>query len=239
MTRPRRRSCGAGEVTVPVRRASDRTRVHPPPDPELRVARRGRAGADRAQGRSAAGRDRDGHPRRRLRRAVPGCGRHGRRRPGALRSGARARAVRHRTALVHAARPQPGAVGRDRRRQRRVRARVRLAVRARPRRRSTVRIARRLRELRQAGLRDAVAAPLRRHRVRTGRRARQQAPPRHGVRPPPVHRQAVHGLGHPAAAAPRTRSRWPASRSAPTSSNRTASSSATSTSTRRSCGTAR
>ena len=42
-----------------------------------------------------------------------------------------------------------------------------------------------------------VAAPLRRHGVRARRRAGQQAPPRHGVRPPALQRQGVHGLGHP------------------------------------------
>ena len=52
-------------------------------------------------------------------------------------------------------------------------------------------IARRLPELRQAGVRHAVAAPLGRHRVRTGRHPGQQAPPRHGVRPPPLHRQGA------------------------------------------------
>ena len=64
----------------------------------------------------------------------------------------------------------------------------------------------------------AVAAPLGRHGVRADRRAGQQAPPRHGVRPPPLQRQGVHGLGHRARAGGRLRSRWPASCSAPTSS---------------------
>ena len=80
----------------------------------------------------------------------------------------------------------------------------------------------RLRELRQAGVVGAVAAPLGRDGVRAGRRPRQQAPPRHGVRPPALQRQAVHGLGDGPPAAPRTPSRWPASPSAPTCSSRAA-----------------
>ena len=97
---------------------------------------------------------------------------------------------------LHAARPQPGAQRADRRRRHRVRAELRLAVRARPRQRPALRHDRRLRELREARLHVAVPAPLGRHRVRAGRRAGPQAAPRHGVRPPPLQRQAVHGLGH-------------------------------------------
>ena len=63
----------------------------------------------------------------------------------------------------------------------------------------------------------AVPAPLRRHGVRAGRRTGQQAAPRHGVRPPPVQRQAVHGLGHRREPRRRTASTWPASASAATS----------------------
>ena len=59
--------------------------------------------------------------------------------------------------------------------------------------------------------------PLRRHGVRTGRHPRQQAPPRHGVQPPALQRQADHGLGHGRRAGRRLASSWPASRSAATS----------------------
>ena len=97
---------------------------------------------------------------------------------------------------VHPARAQPRARRADRRRRHRVRAELRLAVRARPRPRPALRDARGLRELREARVRVAEPAPLGRHRVRAGRRPGEQAPPRHGVRPPPLQRQAVHGLGH-------------------------------------------
>ena len=80
-------------------------------------------------------------------------------------------------------------------------------------------IAGRLPELRQAHVRHAVAAPPRRHGLRAGRRARQQAPPRHGVRPHALQRQGVHGFGH-AALARRRLDRDGAHRcSAPTSSS--------------------
>ena len=45
--------------------------------------------------------------------------------------------------------------------------------------------------------------PQRRDGLRAGRRAGQQAPPRHGLRPHPLQRQAVHGLGHRAGAGAR------------------------------------
>ena len=54
----------------------------------------------------------------------------------------------------------------------------------------------RLPELRQADVRHAVAASQRRHGVRARRRAGQQASSRHGVRPPSLQRQGVHGVGH-------------------------------------------
>ena len=47
----------------------------------------------------------------------------------------------------------------------------------------------------QARLPPPAPPPLRRHGVRAGRRAGQQAAPRHGVRPPALERQGVHGLG--------------------------------------------
>ena len=166
--------------------------------------------------------------------------RDGRRRHGALRPRPCAGAVRHRAATVHPARPQPGPVGADRRRTtscwRPTYGSPFVRDLAGGRRYG---IARRLPELRQAGLRHAVAAPLRRHGLRADRRAGQQAPPRHGVRPPALQRQGVHGLGHRTRRGPPTPSRWRASRSAPTWSTTTASSSATSTSTRRWCGTPR
>ena len=88
---------------------------------------------------------------------------------------------------------------------------------SRPRRRSPLRNARGLRELREARVPVAIAPPLRWNGVRAGRRAGQQAPPRHGLRPHPLQRQAVHGVGHGRASEPRTRWSWPASRSAATS----------------------
>ena len=101
-----------------------------------------------------------------------------------------------RAGRVHPARPQPGQQRADRWRRHRVRPQLRLAVRPRPRRRPPLRHARRLPELREARLPVAAPAPLGRHGVRAGRRPGQQAPPRHGVRPPPLQRQGVHGVGH-------------------------------------------
>ena len=79
---------------------------------------------------------------------------------------------------------------------------------------------RRLRELREARVLVAVPAPLGRHGVRAGRRAGQQAPPRHGVRPPRTATSRSWARSPPASAPP-TRSSWPASRSAATSQDRT------------------
>ena len=100
----------------------------------------------------------------------------------------------HRAVRVHPARPQSRQQRADRWGRDRVRAELRLAVRARSRGRAPVRHARRLPELREARVHVAAPPPFGRHGVRAGRRAREQAPPRHGVRPHPVQRQAIHGI---------------------------------------------
>ena len=118
-----------------------------------------------------------------------------RRRTGALSPRPGPLPRRHRTGELRAARPQPGAQRHDRRRRHGVRPQLRLAVRPRPRRRPPLRHARRLPELRQAHLLVTAPPPLRRDGVRTGRHPGEQAPPRHGVQPPALQRQADHGLG--------------------------------------------
>ena len=141
------------------------------------------------------GRRRDPRPPER-REAVRRRRRRRRRHPGAVpardvppdRAG-------HGAVRVHPARPQSRQQRADRWGRDRVRAELRLAVRARPRGRAPVRHARRLPELREARVHVAAPPPLGRHGVRAGRRAREQAPPRHGVRPHPVQRQAIHGIG--------------------------------------------
>ena len=110
-----------------------------------------------------------------------------------------------RAARVRAVRAQSGAQRAHRRRLHGVRAGVRLAVHPQPRRRPPLRAARGLPQLRQARLHGELAAPLGRHDLRAGRPAGQQAPPRHGVQPRQVQRQAVHGLGHGARARSRQR----------------------------------
>ena len=108
-----------------------------------------------------------------------------------------------RAAAVHAVRAQPRAQRRDRRHAHGLRAQLRLAVRARPRQRPALRHDRGLPQLREADVRLAVPAPLGRDGLRAGRRAGQQAPPRHGLCPHALQRQAVHGLGHRAGAGAR------------------------------------
>ena len=61
------------------------------------------------------------------------------------------------------------------------------------------------------------AAPLGRHDLRAGRSAGQQAPLRHGVQPPEIQRQGVHGIGHRAGARRRLGRDGATSCSAPTS----------------------
>ena len=118
-----------------------------------------------------------------------------RRRACALSPWARPLARRHGAGELRAARPQPRPRRHDRRRRHGVRSQLRLAVRPRPRQRPALRHARRLPELRQADLLVTPPPPLRRDGVRAGRRPGQQAPPRHGVQPPALQRQADHGLG--------------------------------------------
>ena len=82
---------------------------------------------------------------------------------------------------------------------------LRLAVRPRPRQRPALRHDRGLPELREARVHEPAPPPQRRDGLRAGRRAGQQAPPRHGLFPHPLQRQAVHGLRHRAGAGPRHR----------------------------------
>ena len=198
-TEPRRRSGGRGgrQALRASRRRGARTVPHPHHE-AVRAGVRRRARAARAQRRHDPRRGRGRDPRLPVGgRALPRRRRRHRGHPGAVpawhvppdRPGDRTRGV-------HPARPQPGAQRADRWRRHGVRPQLRLALRARPRRRPPLRDHRRLRELREAQLLVAVPAPLGRHGVRARRRARQQAPPRHGVRPPALERQAVHGIGH-------------------------------------------
>ena len=69
-------------------------------------------------------------------------------------------------------------------------------VHPQPRRRPALRHHRGLPQLREAHLALARPPPRGWNSVRTRRPARQQAPPRHGVQPSALLRQAVHGLGH-------------------------------------------
>ena len=152
-----------------------------------------------------------------------GCGGRGRARALPARARAAARPG-DRTPHVHPGRAEPCELGRDRRQRHRPRPRLRLAVRARPGGRPTLRHDRRLPQLREARLRVSLPPSLRGNGVRAGRPSGQQAAPGHGVRPPPLLRQALHGLRHAPAAGARTRSRWRASSSARTSWRRTRSS---------------
>ena len=184
-----------------------------------RGAQRGGRRAHRAQRRH--------HPRagRRHLPRLPRGAEHPRRRRGRRRWGPRSLPAwdvpadrhRERPRHLHPARPQPGSQRADRRQRHGARAELRLPLRPRPRPRPPLRHAGRLRELREADLLLAVPAPLGRHGLRAGRRTGQQAAPGHGVRPPPLQRQAVHGLGHRREPRDRTRSTWPASASAATS----------------------
>ena len=115
-----------------------------------------------------------------------------------------------RSAPVHPVRPQPGAQRRDRRDAHGLRPELRLAVRPRPGQRPPLRHDRGLPQPREADLPVAVSPSLGRHGLRAGRRPGQQAPPRHGLFPHPLQRQAVHGLGDGARSGRATRSRWPA-----------------------------
>ena len=176
-------------------------RARPVPDPKARAVRGPRRGgplAPRAQRRFDPRGGRDRVPRRpRGAPPAPRRRRRRRRRPRPLP----ARDVPpdrpgHRAAPVHPVRPQPGAQRRDRRDAHGLRPELRLAVRARPRQRPALRHDRGLPQLREAGLRLALPPPLGRDGLRAGRRAGQQAPPRHGLFPHPLQRQAVHGLRH-------------------------------------------
>ena len=103
---------------------------------------------------------------------------------------------RLRSGGVRAARAQPRAQRTHRRPAHGVRAGLRPPVHPQPRRRTALRDDRRLPQLREAHLHVARPAPRRRHAVRAGRPTRQQAPPRHGLQPPALLRQAVHGVCH-------------------------------------------
>ena len=96
---------------------------------------------------------------------------------------------------IHAACPQSGEVGRDRRQERRLLARLRLALRHGPGQGPPLRHDRGLPQFREARAVLALAASFRRHHLRAGRRARQQAPPRHGLQPHPLFGPRLHGLG--------------------------------------------
>ena len=108
---------------------------------------------------------------------------------------------RHRAGGVRAARAQPRAQRAHRRSAHGVRSRLRPAVHPQPRRGPALRDHRGLPQLREADVPLARPAPRRGHALRAGRPPGQQAPPRHGLQPSPLVRQAVHGLGH----RPRTR----------------------------------
>ena len=148
-------------------------------------------------------------------------------RPAALRDGA---------VELRAARAQPRAQRRHRRRRDGVRAQLRLAVRPRSRQGPALRHDRGFPEFREARLSLALHPPFRRHRLRAGRSARQQAAFRDGLCAHALFRQAVHGLGDQARARRRIRWRCARSCSARISSPSTRSAPASSTPIRRWCG---
>ena len=169
---------------------------HPPPDPHFRPARRGGSGAGGSEGGPAARRGGHRVPRRRgVAAPVRECRCVGGRPAGALRPRPRSCTLLDGTARVHTARTERVSFGSDRWQPCGSRTHLRLAVRARPGERPPLRHHRRLPELCETGVQHALAASLRWHRLRAHRRAGQQAPPRHGVRPPALQRQGLHGVG--------------------------------------------
>ena len=171
--------------------------LHHAQDPTHRNAERRGPRNDRAQRRDAIAGD-----RHRVSRLSPGACSLSRRRlrhqgrAGALSARSRATALRDDAFAICAARAQPRAQRRHRRRRDGLCAELWLALRPRPRQGPPLRNARRLPELRQARLHEPVHPPFRRNGVRAGRPAGQQAPSRDGLFAYQILRQAVHGLGH-------------------------------------------
>ena len=87
---------------------------------------------------------------------------------------------------LHPARPQPGAKRTDRRRRHRLRPNYGSPFAFDLGRRPSLRQHRGLQQHREARLHGSRDPPLGGHGLRTGRHPDQQAPPRHGVCPPPV-----------------------------------------------------